>query len=76
MATQTPVAPGTTEPTTTPNTPPATPGTTTPGARLLAMITAFAVMASPAGASTDVPLAAPAQIPGQLSLLDDSEVCR
>lgn len=68
MSTQTPVTPETSEPTTTPNTPPASPGTTTPAARVLAMVTAFAVLASPTGASTDVPQAAAVQIAGQLSL--------
>ena len=68
MSTQTPVRTETSEPTTTPETPPASPGTTTPGARVVAMITALAVMASPTGASTDVPQAGPVPIPGQLTL--------
>ena len=68
MSTQTPVKPETSEPTTTPNTPPASPGTTTPAARVLARGPAVAVLASPTGASIDVPQPVAVQIPGQLSL--------
>ena len=74
MNTQTPVRPITTEPATPPRTTPDTPGTTAPGARVLAVFTACAVSISPAGAGTDVSRPLPAQIPGQLSLLDRSEV--
>lgn len=74
MNTQTPVRPITTEPATPPRTTPETPGTTAPGARVLAVFTACAVSIGPAGTGTDVSRPLPAQIPGQLSLLDRSEV--
>ena len=47
---------------------PAAPGTTTPGARVVATVAAFAVALSPAGASSDVPQAVPVPLPGQLTL--------
>ncbi len=83
MANQPTVTPAIGGPITTPNPNPTTPGTTTPGARLTALVAAYAVAMSPAGASASVPMPAttPLAYPlgveqpdEQLCLLDASEV--